>query len=461
MTKVLKFFKDNTLAIFAITCFVVCVLINKNFYMYFSDELHAFVLAKLFNPIEIIKLMRAEGHTVLWYLLIKPIPNIYGQPPYLLKVLSFLFSFVSICILWFKSPFSKFLKFLITFSYPMLAVYPILARPYSLGVMCIFILAAFYPKRLQYPILYSILIFITANTCLMAAIGASAFGLILILDLLKTKNKNLVPVFIIAIICIASLFIQWHNPIMPCYQMGRNLKNFLFNWYNLKILKTLSLFVIPFCTLSAIYYFFKDKRALFFFLYNNILLLIIFVTLYHGNEYHFYFLYIYFIVSYWISSKNITSETIKKIFYTFFIILNIMMSMVFRYKQLNRSWYINYDSYLKTLANIEATVPTGSTIYTNIFWHDILALFKNKMNVHFVDSSGNELYSFNNYLHIYDRTSFSLENALENAEKAEKDSYILLRLRNYYHQSEYLREYSKNITVIKTYNGLNLLYKIK
>ena len=110
--------------------------------------------------IEIIKLMRAEGHCFIWYYILKPLP-IYNPDSFILiKLLSAFFAVISIGIIWFKSPFNNLEKFLITFSYPMLLSYPVLARPYSMGIMLLFILAALFQKRLEHPVLFSTLIMI-------------------------------------------------------------------------------------------------------------------------------------------------------------------------------------------------------------------------------------------------------------------------------------------------------------
>ena len=70
-----------------------------------------------------------------------------------------------------------------------LKIYPILARCYSLGILLLFIIAAIYPRRLKHPLIYTMLIILTANTSIMALAGATALGILFVYDLLKYKKN--------------------------------------------------------------------------------------------------------------------------------------------------------------------------------------------------------------------------------------------------------------------------------
>ena len=124
----------------------------------------------------------------------------------------------AIALLWFRSPIPYICKFLIIFSYPFLCFYSTYARPYGMGIFLLFLLAALFNEKLKHPIIYSCLLFLTANTCLMTFVGADAFGILFLFDLIKEKDfKNLAIATTIALLTIVSLYIQWHDPIIPYY----------------------------------------------------------------------------------------------------------------------------------------------------------------------------------------------------------------------------------------------------
>ena len=135
----------------------------------------------------------------------------------------------SVLLLWYRSPFNIITKTLIIFSYPFLLYYPTFARCYTIGIFLLFWLTILYNDKLKKPLLYSTLLFLTANTSLMAFIGAAAFGILFIIDIYKEKNfSKIILVSTIAILTVLSLYIQWHNPIIPVYA-----KHEIF-FYNLK-----------------------------------------------------------------------------------------------------------------------------------------------------------------------------------------------------------------------------------
>ena len=203
----------------SVFCGVACVLIwvtislmNPSLKVFCSDEIHAWNIATYFNLIEIIRLMNAEGHSFVWFYVIKPLT--YFDNLFLMKVVNWLFACAAIIFMWIKAPFNVTNKVLISFSYPFLLLYPAIARCYSIGIFFLFLLCSLYNNRLKHPCLYSILIFIAANTSLMAAIPALILGFMFGCELIKRK---IVKPALILILAPISLLIQWLHPIIPDY----------------------------------------------------------------------------------------------------------------------------------------------------------------------------------------------------------------------------------------------------
>ena len=105
-------------------CFITLVRVFHHSPWY--DESHAWQIAHDLNVFELFKFMKAEGHTVLWFLCLMPFAKTNFMYPYSMQLLNWLFCFIAILILWLKSPFNNWVKFLITFSFPFLGMYSVI-----------------------------------------------------------------------------------------------------------------------------------------------------------------------------------------------------------------------------------------------------------------------------------------------------------------------------------------------
>ena len=88
---------------------------SPDMFFFSGDEIHAYNIAKHFNFFEIIQLMRGEGHTFLWYLILKPFTNFENLYPWIMKLINFIFMFCAVAILWFRAPFNLITKTLIIY----------------------------------------------------------------------------------------------------------------------------------------------------------------------------------------------------------------------------------------------------------------------------------------------------------------------------------------------------------
>ena len=458
------YINKNALAIVVLTIFICFVMYNPCFKYFYKDELHAYCIAKQFGFIDIIRLMRAEGHTFLWYMLLKLIPNEDWCFPWALKWLSFSFSFITMILLWFKGPFTNVEKILITFTYPMISLYPVLGRPYSLSIMLLFTLAILYKKRLEHPFWFASLIFITANTSLMAAVGSFTFSIVFLYDLIKSKHKNLVPCILILTACLSVLYIQWHNPIIPQYfNSDFKLSDFLFSDYShsIRLFSQNAKIVFPLFLCVSVLFFQYNNRNLFLYLTNILFLLLFFYFIYRGSEYHYYFIYIYLIISYWIQleDKTLKKNKYKNAFIVYFIIINILFNVY--YRKSCAFYYQPYYNYTRPIHLLNHFVPSGSTVYSSLNSLDYIS--KDKLHFKLKDYSGEDLFRFENSLNIYNYKvlNHDFEQLIK---KAPQNSYILIN------NGEIKRYSSQQNTDLKTYfsqfksyslNDDLKLYKIK
>ena len=279
-------------------CFITLVRVFHHCPWY--DESHAWAIAQELNIFEIFKYMKIEGHTFLWYLLLMPIAKTNFMYPYSMLLLNWIFCFISVLILWVKSPFNNWIKVLITFSFPFFALYSVIARCYAVGIMFLFILISMDKVKLKYPVLYSFLLILCANTSLMGCVPATVLGVRFACDLIKDKQNVLIPFSIAgfgAVLILLQLF--------GCVESGLSIytnNDTLFSAV-LRSLKYNSFYywmLISFVTLIlSIIFYIKNKIFPSFLLFTLLLLAGIFCV-YAGRIWHLFFIYIYFICSCWL-----------------------------------------------------------------------------------------------------------------------------------------------------------------
>ena len=406
---------DYFIMVVVLTIYVCMTLSNPSFTNFNHDEVHAWNIASNFGFFDIIRLMRSEGHTFIWFILMKPFTclSIYS-----IKWLNWMFTFGAIFLLWRFAPFKTLEKLLITFSCPFLLIYPVVARCYGVGILLLFILAILYKRRFEHPILYSILIFLTANTSLMTAIPALMLGCIFAFEIIKQK-KDFSVLFILLAVPL-SLYIQWHNPIIPFYSKDYifvdRARNFFFEFYRFKWCNIVSGIIYTGMVISSVLYFYKNLKILYFLLFSWISLLFVFAFVYCGFDYHFYFFYVYLIFAYWITGTSLCCN--KKIFAIFFILLSIL----YCFKRVSNIWM--FKTYYKENAMcITKELDEHSIIYTNLFDYNVLLPYIN--NSQLKDYNGKPLVSFDNFKNIYlEKKKVDLNNLYE---IAPPNSYLLLK----------------------------------
>lgn len=407
--------RANVIIMVVVMTIYACLTISSQSFVNFNhDEVHAWNIASNFGFVDIVRLMRSEGHTFLWYLLIKPFT---GCSMYAMKWINWVFTFSALIALWKFSPFRTPEKLLITFSCPFLLIYPVVSRCYGIGLLLLFAIAALYKRRFEYPVLFCILIFCTVNTSLMAAIPALVLGLLFGVELIK--DKKIIPALIL-ILAPLSLYIQWHNPIVPYYseeyEFLPRVLDFLFGNFQFTWCSDWAKVVYPIVILSSLL--FLRGKALVLWLISSLALISIFAFVYCGFDYHFYFLYVYLIMAFWINSENNKFEK-------FFVAAFCALSMLYCFKTVDSVWH--FKTYFKENAEcVMSGLPKGSKIYTSLHDHNTLIPYMDKNLLK--DYDGSSLLSFENFQNIY---TTHPEPVLEDLYKiAEPNSYLLIRVYN-------------------------------
>ena len=214
--KLIKFIKDNGIAMFCLLLFAIITITRIINHIPFYDEAHAWLMTKQLDYLNLFNEVKNEGHLFVWQTLLYPFAKSQILPyPYAMQILSWTFCFLAMILMWWKAPFGNITKALITFSFPFLGCYGVLSRCYSIGILLLFILTAMFRDKLKYPKTYALLLVICANTNFMCLIGASALGFLFLHELMNSskqlKSKDLTIVCSILFVGVALVLGQLLN----------------------------------------------------------------------------------------------------------------------------------------------------------------------------------------------------------------------------------------------------------
>lgn len=357
----------------------------------FWDEARAFSVSSL-NFFQTLELAKIDGHTILWYLLLKPFNSINFYP-ISMKLINWIFAIIASFIFFKKSSFSLLNKILILFSVPFFLYFPIVARGYCLAILFLFLVCIFYKNRFKTPYLFALLLIISANIEIVSSIPCFYIGLIYLFELFKKKDfKLLRNVFLIflfgALVLILQMFFTKGENLVQIYSSWKT--NYYFSFkvllFNIPAL-IYHIFGFLILVYFLIYSLINNKKALFFLLGTNLTLFLMFSIVYCGCIWNYYFYFVYFILAFWLFfSEFQNKKIIGKIFSTY-----LFLSCVpFLVNYIKTDTYVMYNSPAKNIAKYFSQNPkyTNAKLYCFDWWSDI--------------SPSSDIYLAQNNIAIYD-----------------------------------------------------------
>lgn len=172
---------------------LVAISVQVHHHVMFRDEVRALSLALSGeNAWAMLGTIHGEGHPAIWYLLLRLAYAVFGSVQ-VLPGLAFLIATVAVGLLLFRSPFPLILVVLFMGSNGFLYEYSVMARNYGISALLMFIVAASYPAWRQRGYLIGCLLFLLANTNVIAAIMTGGFLLFWFLDLLEESGMRWTP----------------------------------------------------------------------------------------------------------------------------------------------------------------------------------------------------------------------------------------------------------------------------
>jgi hypothetical protein len=155
-----------------------------------ADEAQAWQIARSLSLGRMFQALRYEGSPGLWHLLLWFLSRLHLSYAGM-RWASGLLALGGIAILLRYSPFPRWLKLLLPFTYFLLFQYAVIARSYVLVPLLLFTLATLWTKRFQQPVAVAVTLGLLANVALHAAMLSAGFAAIYALEWYWQKNNEL------------------------------------------------------------------------------------------------------------------------------------------------------------------------------------------------------------------------------------------------------------------------------
>lgn len=186
-----KFFRsDLGYAIILSTIFMVLGIILALHHEMWRDEVNVWLLARdSSSVIEILRVLRYDGHPGLWHLSVFAIRHIFPYP-IAMQVLHLIIAATTVYLFARFSPFTRLQKTLFAFGYFPFYEYAIISRNYALGVLLLFLFCVFFSKRFEKLPLVGLILFLLAHTSVHALIITISIGLALFVEYIFSTEKK-------------------------------------------------------------------------------------------------------------------------------------------------------------------------------------------------------------------------------------------------------------------------------
>jgi hypothetical protein len=172
--------------VFALWIVIVCAQIANH--AMWRDEVRALTIALSGDSLfAMLRVLHGEGHPALWYLLLREAHAVFGVVAVLPGV-AFAIAAATAALLAFCSPFPRGLVILLLGTHCFLYEYSVMARNYGISAFILFIIAMSYRRWRDHGIVLGVLLFLLANTNIVATMMVMAFLLFWLLDLIEESG---------------------------------------------------------------------------------------------------------------------------------------------------------------------------------------------------------------------------------------------------------------------------------
>lgn len=158
------------------------------------DESVAWQIARCVSIKDILfEIPHYEGHPPMWHLILAPFAKLGAPYELSLSIVSLIFAGTACCLIIYKSPFPRIIRFLLPFTYFFFYQYSVISRPYCIMMLAFVLLAIAYSKRNTKPGIYVVCLMLL---CLSSAYGILMAGGLTIAWILEIWNRENIFAFI-------------------------------------------------------------------------------------------------------------------------------------------------------------------------------------------------------------------------------------------------------------------------
>lgn len=168
-------------------CVIIFFILNILLLLYHEtwiDEIQAWELQKNNNIIEIYSHCKAEGHPMLWYLILKPF-TMLGFPIKTMNVISIIFMTLAAYLFLKYVDTNRWLKILVVFGGSMFYYNAVNARTYSLVCLAMVLTDITYKNRKEHPYKYNLQLLLLTQTHILTCGFIAGFWLVEVYEMIK------------------------------------------------------------------------------------------------------------------------------------------------------------------------------------------------------------------------------------------------------------------------------------
>ena len=153
-----------------------------------ADEAQAWQIARTLSLPRIFQALHYEGHPSLWYLLLWILSRVHTSYAGMHWVAGAI-AVAGVAVLLFASPFPRFVKLLLPFTFYLAFQYAIVARTYVMAPLLLFLCAWIWPLKHRYPWLLALGLGLLANVALHAAVMSGGLASTWLIDIYLERRK--------------------------------------------------------------------------------------------------------------------------------------------------------------------------------------------------------------------------------------------------------------------------------
>jgi len=161
----------------ALSLYGVVLAAAIHFHEPWADEAQAWQIARSLSLRQMFQVLRYEGSPGLWHLLLWCLSRLHVSYAGM-RWTSGAIALAGVAILLLCSPFPRWLKLLLPFTFFLLFQYAVVARSYVLAPILLFSLAALWPRRFEKPIAVAVTLGLLANVALHLAMFSGGFAIV-------------------------------------------------------------------------------------------------------------------------------------------------------------------------------------------------------------------------------------------------------------------------------------------